>query len=278
VPLRDVVLGGLLNQIQIEPQPAARPVAVALAVPLVDHAGFPTVRVFGYAPEYDETSGRWFVDVALEDGPALWPFVRLAVARYQPSSLPGMALSAVALSSWVQPLPTRSLTVSRQGPERIQLTLTGTISLLHGLPRAGLSGDLSEDEEITGDTPTGTAAKVAAIVRLSRRVRVSVQQLPDGASDLGWSTVTRAELRTVSVAPATWQATWTGSLQLPAGSGTPAGDAAGLPVMQTPGTSVAWRVLVEEHEVLDGDDPGTAAASVDPVPIERLVFADTVPL
>jgi hypothetical protein len=35
-------------------------------------------------------------------------------------------------------------------------------------------------------------------------------------------------------------------------------------------------VLVEEHEVLDADDPAVAEPSIDPVPIERLVYADTV--
>ena len=56
------------------------PVAVAGSVPLRDVRGHPTVRVLGYQPEYDEASGRWFVDVALQETPALWPFVRLAVA------------------------------------------------------------------------------------------------------------------------------------------------------------------------------------------------------
>jgi hypothetical protein len=37
-------------------------------------------------------------------------------------------------------------------------------------------------------------------------------------------------------------------------------------------------VLVEEYEVLDADDPGTPEPSIDPVPIERLVYADTVAL
>jgi hypothetical protein len=275
MPLRELVLNAI-NQtpLPIDPTPA-RPVAVAEDVPLVDHAGLPVVRVFGYKPEYDTDSGRWFVDVAVEDGPALWPFVRLAVARYQPSSLPGKALSSVAVTSWVQPLPTRTLTVSRQGPERVQVTLTGTVSVLH--PYLGApSGELSSSEWITADTPTGTDAQVAAIVRQSRRVRISLQRLAPGAGDLGWDTSYRSEIRAVSVNSASLKATWTGSLPLPPGSGTPEGDALGLPALQTPGTSTIWRVLVEEHEVLDADDPGVAEPSIDPVPVERLVYADTI--
>lgn len=277
VPLRELLLNAV-NQapLPIDPTPA-RPVAVAEDVPLVDHAGLPVVRVFGYKPEYDNDSGRWFVDVALEDGPALWPFVRLAVARYQPSSLLGKTLSSVAVTSWAQPLPTRTLTVSRQGAERIQVTLTGTISVLH--PYLGApSGDLSPSEWITADTPTGTDAQVAAIVRQSRRVRISVQRLAPGAGDLGWETSYRNEIRASSVHNASLKATWTGALPLPPGSGTPEGDALGLPALQTPGSSTIWRVLVEEYEVLDADDPGTPEPSIDPVPIERLVYADTVAL
>ena len=86
------------------PDAPGNPVAVAAAIPLRDVRGHPSVRVLGYRPEYDEASGRWFVDVALHETPALWPFVRLAVARYQPHSIAGCELSPVALTSWVQPL------------------------------------------------------------------------------------------------------------------------------------------------------------------------------
>jgi hypothetical protein len=276
VPLRELVLAAVnLAPLPIEPTPA-RPAAVADSVPLVDHAGLPLVRVFGYQPEYDTESRRWFIDIALEDGPALSPFVRLAVARYQPISLPGKALSSVAVTSWVQPLPTRTVTVSRQGPERVQVTVTGTISLLH--PFGDVTGDIGPGEDITGDTPTGTAGRAASIVRQSRRVHISLQRLAPGAGDLGWETSYLNEIRAVSVDGSTWKATWTGSLSLPPGSGTPDGDAIGLPPLQTPGSSTTWRVLVEEHEVLDADDPGVSEASMEPVPVERLVYADAVPL
>jgi hypothetical protein len=73
---------------QSVPEPA-RPVLPVAAVPLVDVDGAPEASVLAYRPEYHPERGLWHVDVALEDGPALWPFVRLAVARYQPDSIPG---------------------------------------------------------------------------------------------------------------------------------------------------------------------------------------------
>jgi hypothetical protein len=265
VPLREQQLAAASQgQLPIEPAPA-RPVAVVDDVALVDDADEPVVRVYGYRPDYDTVSQRWFADIALEDTPALWPFVRLAVARYQPSSLPGMALSPVAVTSWVQPLPTRTLTVSRQSHRRIQVTLTGTVSLMRFINQA------STDLTITADTPTGIGEQAAQLIRASRRVYVSLQHLPDGAGDLGWQTIERDEIYAPSV-DGTWKATWTGALIAPDGHWPD------LPPIQTPGSSTAWRVLVEETEILDSDNRDETAIDVESVPIERLVYADTVAL
>jgi hypothetical protein len=282
-------VGAGLTDLDLGP---ARPVRITDDIALVDHpvnGDQPSlVRVFGYRPQYDAGTRRWFADIALDDGPSLWPFVRLAVARYQPNSLPLKELSPVTLTAWVQPLPTRTLTVSRQAPDRVQVTLSGTISFLHDVDLTTYGpGENIPGFELTGDSPTGPAAGLAAKVRRSRRVRVTLQRLPPGAGDLGWvDTFARREIRAVSVdcppntaeASASWKATWTGPMDLPPGSGTPAGDALGLPPMQTPGSSSEWRILVEEHEILDADDRSEPTASAVPVQVERLVYADTVPL
>ena len=63
---------------------------------------------------------------------------------------------------------------------------------------------------------------------------------------------------------------------LPSNAGTDSGDAAGYPGLRRPGGSEStWRVVVEEHELLDADPtvPGVPA-----VPVPRLVYADTVAL
>ncbi|MGO4385144.1 hypothetical protein, partial [Specibacter sp. RAF43] len=256
------------------PDAPGNPVAVAASLPLRDVRNHPAVRVLGYRPEYDEQSGRWFVDVAVAETPALWPFVRLAVARYQPHSIPGSELSPVALSGWVQPLPTRTLTVSRPDARHVQVTLTGVVSWLrwdpHGAPE--LPG-----EQLSADSPTGDAATRASRLQQSRTVRATVQSRAPGAGDLEWETVSSALLLAVSVQETGGcRATWTGSVVLPANAGTPAGDAAGYPGLRRPGgTESLWRVLVEEHELLDAD-PTTPGASSSPVP--RLVYADGVTL
>ena len=270
-PLGGEVLGG---RDRGWPDAPGNPVAVAGSVALRDVQGHPAVRVLGYQPEYDEASGRWFVDVALQETSALWPFVRLAVARYQPHSIEGCSLSPVALTSWVQPLPTRTLTVSRPDQRHVQVTLTGVVSWLRPPPEStpGLA-----DEQLSADSPTGDAAVRAARLQQSRTVRATVQSRPAEAGDLQWEMVSTSLLLAVSVEEAGgFRATWTGSVVLPENAGTPAGDAVGYPGLRRPGGAASsWRVLVEEHELLDADPtmPGVAA-----VPVPRLVYADGVTL
>ncbi|HEY2138088.1 MAG TPA: hypothetical protein VGH49_19545, partial [Xanthobacteraceae bacterium] len=69
------------------------------------------VTVVPHAPWFAD--GRWFVDVVLPAVAAssFWPFVRLAVARYQPNSLPNLGLSPVVMTEMVQLVPDRTLTV-----------------------------------------------------------------------------------------------------------------------------------------------------------------------
>ena len=270
-PLGGEVLGG---RDRGWPHAPGNPVAVDGAVALRDVRGHPVVRVLGYQPEYDEASGRWFVDVALQETPALWPFVRLAVARYQPHSIEGCSLSPVALTGWVQPLPTRTLTVSRPDARHVQVTLTGVVSWLRWDPEFApeLAG-----EQLSADSPTGDAAVRASRLQQSRTVRATVQSRPEGAGDLEWQMVSTSLLLAVSVEEAGgFRATWTGSVVLPENAGTPVGDAVGYPGLRRPGGDEAdWRVLVEEHELLDADPelPGAAA-----VPVPRLVYADSVTL
>jgi hypothetical protein len=70
---------------------------------------------------------RWVADVGL---PALGagsyrPFVRLAVARYQRESLPGLELSEVVLTDMVQALPERTLTVDATASGQVVVRLDG---------------------------------------------------------------------------------------------------------------------------------------------------------
>ena len=265
-------LGHLLLQVVGGAMPTlpARPVRPAATVALVDLPQEPAATVLPYAPEFHPATGRWHVDVAIDDGPALWPFVRLAVARYQERSISGCALSPIGLTSWVQPLPTRTATVSRPDADHVRVTLTGAVAFL----RVRARHEDAVDEDLDADTPTGGGAAFDRLLRLTRAVHATVQVLPDGASDLEWRTVARRRLPAVGVGDeTTFTVTWTGELALP-----PAG-ARDVPLaLATPGGQERWRVLVEERELLDADPVDEPNISGTPTRAPRVVYADAIML
>ncbi|MFF4224256.1 peptidoglycan-binding protein [Streptomyces abikoensis] len=87
-----------------------------------------SVTVVGYTPQFErddenEKGGRWFCDLDLNTGDACLPFVRLALVRFQPDSIPGAEKSPVVLADLVRTLPDRELTV-RPG-EVLSVSVTG---------------------------------------------------------------------------------------------------------------------------------------------------------
>ncbi|WP_382306019.1 hypothetical protein [Herbiconiux sp. UC225_62] len=98
-----------------------------LALPLSTDAvpELVSVEAVAYAPSFNAERGLWFVDIAFEKTPALWPFVRLAVARYQPVSLDGLHLSTAVRADFAQLPPERVLTVSRTDERGIRVLVSG---------------------------------------------------------------------------------------------------------------------------------------------------------
>ena len=72
----------------------------------------------------------WYSDIELDPGASYMPFVRLALVRYQPNSLPDAKISKVFLTDFAQVLPRRRAVFQRSGA---QLTFR-----IHGVvPEAG---------------------------------------------------------------------------------------------------------------------------------------------
>jgi hypothetical protein len=69
------------------------------------------VTVVGYPVKCNEERGLWYCDIVMLPGAAYYPFVRLALVRYQPDSLPGVKISLVRLADFVQLAPERSASV-----------------------------------------------------------------------------------------------------------------------------------------------------------------------
>jgi choline dehydrogenase-like flavoprotein len=70
----------------------------------------PDVGIVGFKPDFDKEGQRWFADIEMRPGQAYFPFVRLAVARFQPESIAGVHLSSTVLTDFVQIVPERTAT------------------------------------------------------------------------------------------------------------------------------------------------------------------------
>lgn len=72
------------------------------------------VRVAGHEVAFDATRKLWYCDIVIrqEAIATYWPFVRLALVRFQPHSIAGMHLSPVVLTEFLQVAPDRTATVT----------------------------------------------------------------------------------------------------------------------------------------------------------------------
>jgi hypothetical protein len=68
--------------------------------------------VAGHAVAYDQSRKLWYCDIEMDPGDAYFPFIRLALARYQPESVADAHLSRVVLADFVQLLPDRSASIT----------------------------------------------------------------------------------------------------------------------------------------------------------------------
>jgi hypothetical protein len=128
----------------------------------------------------------WYCDLELAPGSAYTPFVRLALARYQPNALPGAELSPVVLTDFAQLAPDRWVTLNYGGALAVTVTVVGV------------------SYQKTFGNPIAYG-----------RVVVTVERRDPGIpGDLGWQQVSEWPLSQ----GAGWQqdrTMWTGPVQLP---------------------------------------------------------------
>lgn len=125
----------------------------------VEGAGERARPVMVYPVEYDSAGKRWYADVDLAplQASAYWPFVRLAVARYQDNCVdPKHKLSGVTRTDPVPLLPDRTLMIKTKR-QRIELLL-GTIGPADNpRPRNTVTAELQVYDDGTGGTPAPQA-------------------------------------------------------------------------------------------------------------------------
>ncbi len=82
------------------------------------------VTAVGFEPRYDAERGLWYADIPLDPGESYFPFVRFALARFQPYSVDDAHLSRVTTLDFLQILPRRKATVVQEG-KRIRIIVEG---------------------------------------------------------------------------------------------------------------------------------------------------------
>jgi len=132
-------------------------------LPLPGAPGDVTVDAAPHLVHYDPQRRLWYADIVVDPGSAYTPFIRMALARYQPISAPGSHLSPAVSTEVVQLLPDR-LAV---------LTHTDAVTLHVG---------------VYGHGPR----------QRHHSVQFEVQRLPtDAGTDLGWEPLPGADVEDV---------------------------------------------------------------------------------
>lgn len=146
------------------------------------------VAIAAYEVFLDEEKDLLYCDIDIEARYSYFPFVRLALARYQPYSIEKMHLSPVARADFIQITPDRTLTLKRESRDRYSVILTG-ISYVN--------------DKDPSQRPTS-------------EVEVSLEQRDQGLpeSELSWTSVPGSTVRLEprQIGEATW--VWSGTITI----------------------------------------------------------------
>jgi hypothetical protein len=117
----------------------AAAVGTELTLDELSNGPFVPFTAVGHKVNYDDQHGRrlWYCDIRMDMGDAYLPFIRLALARYQPQSVPDAHLSRVVLADFIQLLPDRtaSVTFDPIDPTSLELAINGLTYKGPGLAR-----------------------------------------------------------------------------------------------------------------------------------------------
>jgi hypothetical protein len=130
--------------------PSASATAASLSLEETDHP----FDVAGHEVSFDQQRGLWYCEIVVQTQPAYMPFLRLALARYQPHSITGVELSKVVLADYAQLTPNRSafLSINESDPRSARLVIGGLapqgptqsiINVTVEQRRAGIKSDLA---------------------------------------------------------------------------------------------------------------------------------------
>ena len=213
--------------------------------------------VAGHEVHFDTERGLWYSDIVVDLGQTYYPFIRLALARFQPESIPDAHLSRIVLADFIQPAPDRTAAVMRPTKSEIRVMVSGGF----GLNTISTS---------IGQNPIGQQGQDP--IRFTHRVVATLEQRNLGSTD-AWlpaaDQFTEVELPPVQQygARMLWMTTFT--LEDPDKEDT---------IIAAPVTEKEYRVVVKEYEMLPADQPqhDATVSTIGPNIGKRIVYADAI--
>jgi hypothetical protein len=207
-----------------------------------------SVSVVGFSPEYSQDRRLWFVDIEMRPGDSYFPFVRLAMARFQPHSVragepTSQHLSRVTRTEFMQLVPDRTASITFDSDKQLLVTVAG-VGAYNAFAMA-------------------TAAPSQLNAGAAHRLIAQVQERELGSNnDLLWTNIGQERELDASGFDTPDLVTWSAQVHLPI-----------KPALRT-----EYRLLIKEMERYMAD-PGTADGMAGNMSFaERLVYACGIPL
>jgi len=215
------------------------------------------VHVAGFEPQYDPGRGLWFCDISFDPGGAAsyFPFVRLALARFQPHSvfsadgLDSAHLSRAVLADYVQLAPHRRVD--------------------YDLSNVGTTGDVG----IRVRGPVGFRFELPTVM-LARPAQRD-PRVADPEDELGWTEFGSPVMLELQPGSSMEEAVWSGTLTLPSPAPSPVRVV--LRELELFPRSGDTTVSIPEPEGGRLPNPPTGSIFL-PEFSERVVFVDTLTL
>ncbi len=227
-------------------------VAVGSRISLLEAPGH-VVTVIGHQPHFDRHRKLWYCDLQLDAGRSYFPFVRLALARYQPDSIAGQHLSRVAFPDFAQLVAERAGSLTRVGRAGVAVSLRGP-------------GGYTENAQFL--YPFDDEQRL----RLSRFAVAQVERLPaEATTDLAWAPAGDEVRLDLTARGGLGDVRYSGRVPLP-----------------TRAEGEQLRLALREYEILATDESEAEDHIVEQLPTDffvverpiryRLVYADHLPL
>lgn len=207
-----------------------------------------TVSLATYNVDFDADRDMWFADIQVDAGGTYYPFVKLALARYQKYSLSGLELSPVVIGDFAQLAAERSASIQwATSPFGWQVRLT-------------VSGQ-SYSESHVSKHHAGKKATVTAQFEKLLTTQTADENHPTGWLPVGTETeLSRKAVPLILIIAGATYTTWEKSLAFPSTAG-----------------GETYRLVIREYEWFHTADTAPGVVAVVPQ-AARLVYADTLPL